>query len=205
LVAAGLVVQAIALAAIASPGRPAGAALVGGAVLAGLLARAAWTGLGARGRAALAMLAWGGLGMTVGWWADLGFASAAARFAAAAPPAGAFCGFAPEAGAGVGHPQVVSWMNAGMLALGIAGLRVVHAPRARRGAAAACAAECAAMLLGMHAAAWLAGHVAAALAPPAAVVTTHALMNAGMLAGMVVAAPWRHARAMPLRLAPLFR
>jgi hypothetical protein len=43
------------------------------------------------------MLALGGLGMTLGWWADLDFGSAAALFRAApgATAAGAWCGLAP--------------------------------------------------------------------------------------------------------------
>jgi len=154
LVAAGLLGQGALLVPLAGTGAAAGLRLAAGAALAGVLAALAWPRLARPARASLAMLAAGGFGMTLGWWADLGFGSAAA----AGPDAAAWCGLAPGAAA----------------------------------------ADALAMALGMSGGAALAVRVAPSLSAEAAVVSAHALMNAGMLAGMQLAVLARIARRRPV-------
>jgi hypothetical protein len=132
---------------------------------------------------ATAMLALGGLGMTLGWWADQGFRSAAA----AAPHAPAaldtlWCRTPLAGDAWLGH--LLSWMNAGMLALGLPASALAR--RSRRcahdaGASVACAL---AMIAGMTAGSYAAARLAAPLAPPIAVLGDWLGMTLGMLAGM---------------------
>ncbi len=114
-------------------------------------------------------LAFGGLGMTLGWWIDLGFPWRAAG-GAGIPPA-AWCGSA----AGFAGVHVASWMNAGMLAEAAVAARFASCSRVRF------AAECAGMLLGMHVAARAVAPLA--LLPPLA---PHGAMSAGMLVGMQI-------------------
>lgn len=189
-IAAGLGAQAAVLVALAGPARPEACALLVGAAVAAAGAAAGWRGLSRAGRAWLGMLALGGLGMTLGWWADLDFGSAAAllRSAPAATATGAWCGLAPlgAAHAAPRAPHALAWMNAGMLLGGVFAMRIAHAgePGCRP---LRVALESLAMLVGMHAGGGAAIRVAAGLAPALAVVTAHALMNAGMLAGMQLA------------------
>lgn len=151
------------LAHVAGLGSVRGAALVALALGLGSLARA-WPG-------ALEALAYGGLGMTLGWWADLGFSALAPAARAGLPPE-AWCGSA-SALAGV---HLASWMNVGMLAGAALAARIARCAPPRF------ALECAGMLLGMHLAAR--GVASRDLAPALAVLAPHAAMNAGMLAGM---------------------
>jgi hypothetical protein len=189
-IAAGLGAQAAVLVALAGPDRAEACALLAGAAVAAAGAAAAWRGLSGAGRACLGMLALGGLGMTLGWWADLDFGSAAAllRAVSAATATGAWCGLAPlgAAHAAPSAPHALAWMNAGMLLGGVLAMRVAHAgaPGCRP---VRVALESLAMLAGMHAGGCAAIRVADGLGPALAVVTAHALMNAGMLAGMQVA------------------
>jgi hypothetical protein len=112
-------------------------------------------------------LAFGGLGMTLGWWVDLGLPWRVAGVADV-PPA-AWCGSAP------GFTGAASWMNAGMLAGAAVAARFAACSRPRF------VAECVGMLLGMHLAAR-----AVALSPNLALIAPHAAMCAGMLAGMQI-------------------
>lgn len=147
----------------------------------------------ARAPGVVAMLVFGGLGMMLGWWADLGFRSAAEVAAHARAPLDLLWCRSPAGPAslaglpGLGH--VFSWMNAGMLALG---MPAVALARRRFGCAhgrgIAAAAACAlAMALGMSAGSVAAGVVAAHLTPSIVVLVDWALMSAGMLAGMELA------------------
>jgi hypothetical protein len=191
-VAVAVGAQAAVLAALAGLPAHGASALLGGAAVAAAGAAAAWPRLSRAGRAWLGMLALGGLGMTLGWWADLDFGSAAAlvRTAPAAVAAGAWCGLAPLAGgAHVGRraAHALAWMNAGMLLGGVLAMRLAHGRGGAGCGRARVALESLAMLLGMNAGGLAATRVAAGLAPALAVVTAHALMNAGMLAGMQLA------------------
>jgi len=138
--------------------------------------------------ATASMIGWGGLGMTLGWWADLGFQSAAdvARLHGIdaiwcrAPALGALGHEVP----GFGH--FVSWMNAGMIAFGM--------PVAAFGLPPASLLRCTiGMILGMSGGSLLASRVASGLAPAAAVLVDYTLMSAGMYLGMIAVErlPWR--------------
>jgi hypothetical protein len=127
--------------------------------------------------AALEALAFGGLGMTAGWWTDLGFASLAVASPAPALPPEAWCG---SAGALAGV-RLLSWMNAGMLAGAAVSARLAGCTAARF------ALEAAGMLLGMHLAARALAPLALERAPALAVLAPLAAMSAGMLAGMQLA------------------
>jgi hypothetical protein len=189
LVTVGLLAQAAVLVRLADLAPRAGATLVAGAALAAAIAGAAWPRLAPAARASLVMLAGGGFGMTLGWWGELGFTSAAA-WLRAAPESTAWCGLAPATpGAHLGPVHaLLSWMNAGMLAAGVLAMR---GARVRQGAACgrgALALDAIAMVVGMSGGAALASRLAPGASPAAAVVGAHALMNAGMLAGMQVVA-----------------
>ena len=134
------------------------------------------------------MIAWGGLGMTLGWWADLGFQSAAdvARFHGIdalwcrTPAIGAFGHELP----GFGH--LASWMNVGMIVFGT--------PAVIRCAGPASVLRCTiGMVLGMSAGSLLAARVASGLAPAMAVLIDYTAMSAGMCLGMaaIEQVPWR--------------
>jgi D-xylose transport system substrate-binding protein len=189
--AAGLLAQALLLVALADLAPRTAASLIAGGCLAALVAVALWPRLSGALRTALAMLALGGLGMTLGWWADLGFASAAALLRAdpEAAAAGAWCGLARPDGSAQGGLRLplLSWMNAGMVVAGALTLRAVRGPSLRH-RAGHLALETGAMLAGMNLGALLAARVAGRLPAEVAVVTAHASMNAGMLAGMQLAA-----------------
>jgi hypothetical protein len=138
---------------------------------------------------ATVMLAAGGLGMTAGWWADLGFTTAAAVAAHAREPLDLVWCKSPAGPAslaslpGLRH---ISWMNLGMLALGMPAVAAARR-RASRGDAhgiptlIACAA---AMSIGMYAGSRGAAAIAPALGAPGVVIADWALMIVGMLAGM---------------------
>lgn len=138
--------------------------------------------------ATASMIGWGGLGMTLGWWADLGFQSATdvARLHGIdaiwcrTPALGAVWHEVP----GLGH--LASWMNAGMIAFGM--------PVAARCMRPASLLRCTiGMILGMSGGSLLAARVASGLTPAAAVFVDSTLMSAGMYLGMVALErlPWR--------------
>jgi hypothetical protein len=138
---------------------------------------------------AAVMLTAGGLGMTAGWWADLGFTTAAAVAAHAREPLDLVWCRSPAGPAslaslpGLRH---ISWMNLGMLALG---MPAVAAARRRGGrddahGIAALIACAAAMSTGMSAGTRAAAALAPALGASGVVVVDWALMSVGMLAGM---------------------
>jgi hypothetical protein len=171
-------------------------ARIAGLDVAGTLPLLAVAGAGAalvaRGRPAAAwMIAWGGLGMTLGWWADLDFRTAVevARHGGIAAiwcRAPAFTS-ATHAVPGFGH--LASWMNAGMLLFGI--------PVAARWMRPASLLRCTiGMLVGMSAGSQLVAAVAGRWDPAAAVIVDDVAMSAGMVAGMVAAERlfWRHAQ-----------
>jgi hypothetical protein len=168
------------LAWIAGLGAPGAALAAAGGLGVGALA-----GLQLRERApdAVAMLAFGGLGMTLGWWADLGLRTAAEMAAHSRAPVDLlWCRSTagPAALAGVpalGH--LLSWMNAGMLALGMPAVA-----RTCRSARVACAA---AMVAGMYAGSLAAAALATRLSPTEVVLADWLLMSSGMLGGMLVA------------------
>lgn len=189
-VAIGVVGQAAVVARIAGLGVAATLPLLAAAVAAAtLLARAA--------PATALMIGWGGLGMTLGWWADLGFRSAAdvaqhdgiAAIWCRAPALGAAWHDVP----GLGH--LASWMNAGMFLFGVpvAACCLRPAPLLR------CTLG---MILGMSVGSRLAAGVASGLDPAAAVLVDHACMSAGMVGGMlgIERLPWRRAQ-MPRNVA----
>ena len=170
-----------------------GAPGVAGGVALGIAGTAvAWRWFSSRAPAALAMLAFGGLGMTLGWWADLGLRSGAELAAHAREPVDLlWCrsGAGPAALSGVpslGH--LFSWMNAGMLAFGFPA--VVRARRRARSEPdhGACAhALCAvAMVFGMAAGSLAAAAIAVRLTPCEVVLADWLFMSAGMLAAMAL-------------------
>ncbi len=135
---------------------------------------------------ATAMFAIGGLGMVLGWWADLGFRSAAE----AAPHASAaldtiWCRSPLGGETGSGH--LLSSMNAGMLAFGVPASALAHRARAgthEPGSVFSCAL---AMVAGMTAGSFVASRLALSLDPAPAVLVDWAGMTIGMLAGMIAA------------------
>jgi hypothetical protein len=155
--------EAVLLAHVAGLEAARAAAFAALAVAAGSVARP-WPG-------ALEALAYGGLGMTFGWWADLGFAALAPAASPELPPE-AWCGSA-SALAGI---HFASWMNLGMLAGAALAARIARCTTQRF------ALECVCMLLAMH----LSARAVASLdlAPALAVLAPHAAMSADMLAGM---------------------
>jgi hypothetical protein len=131
------------------------------------------------GPAAAWMIGWGGLGMALGWWADLGFGTAVDAVRLGGVDA-IWC-HAPALGStrfavpGLWH--LASWMNAGMLLFAI--------PVASRWMRPAPLLRCTiGMAFGMSAGSWLAAFVAAGSDPAAAVIVDYAAMSAGMVAGM---------------------
>lgn len=188
LLAAGLVGQAVLLTRLADLQPPAGVCLVVGAAFAAAVATGSWRRLTGPGRSALAMWAAGGFGMTLGWWADLDFASAAALLRSGAAAPGAWCGLASAGGfASIPGPHLhlLSWMNVGMLAAGAFAMRGARRPfESRSSPRASFTVEAVAMVLGMSAGAVVAARVGTALPAAGAVVAAHALMNVGMLVAM---------------------
>jgi len=146
-----------------------------------------------RAPAAAAMLVCGGLGMTLGWWADLDFARAAAVAAHARSPLDLIWCRAPAGAAslaalpGLGH--ALSWMQAGMLAGGMPAVAWMRR-RCGRGDAGGIAARlaCAAgMSIGMGAGTLAAATIAASLGATSVVIVDWLLMSSGMLGGMAAA------------------
>jgi len=129
--------------------------------------------------------------MTLGWWADLGFHSAASLAAhARAPLAPLWCRASSSLPALAGLPRLahlVSWMTVGMLALGMPATALVHRPdcdaRRARLEMIACAI---AMVAGMSAGSQLARLGTQRLGPTAIVLLDWASMIAGMMAGMTI-------------------
>jgi hypothetical protein len=134
---------------------------------------------------ATAMLAIGGFGMTLGWWADLGFRSAAElapHTPAALDPLWCWSPGSAYAALPLGH--LWSWMNAGMLAFGLPATARAHGQR-RESASAIAALACAlAMIAGMTAGSVLAARLVASFPAPLAVLGDWLGMSAGMLAAM---------------------
>lgn len=181
LVALGVIGQGAVLARIAGLGARGSVLLVVTAAVLGVaLMRAA--------PRTASMIAWGGLGMTLGWWADLGFQSATevARFHGIdaiwcrTPAIGAFGHALP----GVGH--LASWMNVGMILFGTPAVTRC----ARPGSVLRCTVG---MILGMSAGSLLAARVASGLAPTISVLIDYTAMSAGMCLGMaaIERVPWR--------------
>lgn len=144
----------------------------------------------------LSMLTLGGLGMTAGWWIDLGAPGpfAAARDFAASSVWCASPDLATHAG---GHVHLISWMNAGMLLLGVPVMMAGW--RERNGGPPPGASSLARRVLGLGlcALAMLAGMMAGAaaidallqIASPGVAAARLALwagMTAGMLASMAL-------------------
>ncbi|MHC4817967.1 MAG: heavy metal translocating P-type ATPase, partial [Planctomycetota bacterium] len=175
---AGLLGQIAVVAAIADLGAgPAAVALGLGALAAYALLRV-WPHLPSWADMTLAMVTLGGLGMNLGWWADLGFSPS---------PAGApCCGGGEEA-----LPSVASWMNAGMLLLGVPAMFLVrHTWRRFRWGSWCCGGMVLlgipGMVAGMLAGSVLAGQLTAAWSPAARVFADYLCMLAGMCAGMAL-------------------
>jgi len=132
----------------------------------------------------LGMVTLGGLGMNLGWWADLGFAPAAVT-----GPACPHCAAAAAGNAGA----LLGWMNAGMLLLGVPAMFLLRHTWQRFSWRRWC---CSGMLVlgipgmvfGMLAGSVLAGDLAArwAWTGAAPVLLDYALMMLGMVAGMLV-------------------
>jgi len=139
----------------------------------------------------VAMLSLGGLGMTLGWWVDLGCPGAGA--AALAP-----CHAAASDGSLGSVLRLGSWMNVGMLVLGLPAMAVAL----RRGEGFAWRSWTGGGLLALSAPAMLAGMIAGcvvarALGGPLALPAggTRVFEWAGMNAGMLAAMPPAHALA----------
>lgn len=175
---AGLLGQIAVVAAIADlETGPAAVALGLGALAAWILLRV-WPHLPAWADMTAAMVTLGGLGMNLGWWADLGFAPS---------PAGAPC----CGGGGEAVPSVVSWMSLGMLLLGVPAMFLVrHTWRRFRWGSWCCGGMVLlgipGMVAGMLAGSVLAGSLAGAWSPAARVLLDHLLMLAGMCVGMTL-------------------
>lgn len=184
--AAGIAGQAVLLVVIAGmPGATAGAHLASTALLVALVLMA-WRRLPVSIDMPLAMLTVGGLGMTLGWWADLGFASATAS------PHAASSVLCSTPGASHAH-GLLSWMNAGMLLFGLPAMRWLQRdPAAPHCGTRGCLLAAAWMVLGMEIGSRVAqlapGLVPGGLAPAQTVLLDHAGMNVGMLLGMSLAA-----------------
>jgi len=186
-IGAAAIAQVALLAWIAGLGASGVAAAVAiGAILAATLGPTALR----RAPEATVMLAVGGLGMTVGWWADLGFATAAAVATHAREPLDlVWCWSHPGPDSLTALPSLshtLSLMNLGMLALGMPAVAAAR-QRAGRGDAhgiAALVACAAAMWIGMSAGSRGAEAIAPALGASGVVLADWALMCVGMLAGM---------------------
>lgn len=172
------------------------AGVAAGALMAAGLACAAGPGSFARAPATVAMLAIGGLGMLLGWWADLGFRTGAEFAAHARAPIDSIWCRSTGAGAELsslpGLGLVVSWMDLGMLAFGVPA-SLAAATHRRSGAAGALVCGVA-MIAGMRVGCHAAAVVGASLPPPLAVLAEWAGMMAGMAIAMgLVAQIPRHA------------
>ena len=140
----------------------------------------------------VAMITLGGLGMTLGWWADLGFAPAAGHHMAHH--------------AQHNHLQLLSWMNAGMLALGVPAMFLLRHTAVPFDLRRFCCGGMLvigvpAMVAGMMAGYILSRALAAGLAPSIAVILDYLLMMAGMCAGMLIPHALEYAFPRPLRTA----
>lgn len=144
----------------------------------------------ARAPATVAMVAIGGLGMLLGWWADLGFRTGAAFAAHARTPLDTIWCRAPAGAAALsGLPPLglgVSWMDLGMLAFGVPAS--LAAGRHRRGGVAGALVCGVAMLAGMRAGCHVVSSIGASLAPPLAVLADYAGMMGGMAIAMALVA-----------------
>jgi len=174
----GLLGQIAIVAAIANlSGGQAAVSLGLGALAAWALLRA-WPRLPAWADMTLAMVTLGGLGMNLGWWADLGFSPS---------PGGApCCGGGEEA-----LPSVASWMNAGMLLLGVPAMFLVRRRWRRFRWGSWCCGGMVllgipGMVVGMLAGSVLAGQLTTTWSPAARVFADYLCMLAGMCAGMTL-------------------
>lgn len=112
-------VQGVLLLLMIRPGGMFGAWVIGACVAVGIVAGVADGRMSRAMRMIWLMLGWGGVGMVLGWWADLGWATGAD--ASAIP---ACCRLILLSGGSVVHPvseglPMVGWMYAGMLLLGV--------------------------------------------------------------------------------------
>jgi hypothetical protein len=157
------------------------------ALLLGAGLAAAGRPLASRWPEASAMLAIGGLGMTLGWWIDLGFRSAADVAPHGAAALDTIWCRAPLARAGSGLGHLLSWMNAGMLAFGLPAMawarRASPVDRDLCRSLGCALAMIGGMTAGSSGAAWL----ASPLNPATAVLCDWLGMTAGMLVGMALA------------------
>jgi heavy metal translocating P-type ATPase len=175
---AGLLGQVAVVAAIANLGGWQVAVALGVGVLAAWALLRVWPHLPAWADMTLAMVTLGGLGMNLGWWADLGFAPS---------PSGApCCGGGEEV-----LPSVGSWMNAGMLLLGVPAMFLVrHTWRRFRWGNWCCGGMVLlgipGMVAGMIAGSVLAGELTATWSPVARVFVDYGAMLAGMCTGMAL-------------------
>jgi hypothetical protein len=173
----GILGQAFLLSVIGGLGPASSAGLLALAASLALVLAAAWRVLPPAADMPLAMLTLGGLGMTLGWRADL-YAS------------GSWCAS--------GTPALMSWMNAGMLALGVPAMRWLGRDPSRC-STLACLVAAPWMVLGMRLGARLANLLTPWLEADQLLLTDYALMTLGMLLGMVVAAlPARAGAAAPV-------
>jgi hypothetical protein len=143
----------------------------------------------ARAPAMVAMVAIGGLGMLLGWWADLGFRTGAAFAEHARMPLDTIWCRAPAGPAALaGLPEfgLASWMDLGMLTFGVPA-RLAAGGR-RRGGVVRTLACGAAMLVGMRLGCHMASSLGASLAPPLAVLADYAGMMGGMAIAMALVA-----------------
>lgn len=192
LYAAGLLGQSVALCRIAGLAGDDAALVVAAFVAVATTAPVFWRRLAPCHEMGLAMLAVGGLGMTLGWWVDLGCPGAGA---AAVPCHEAASGTMPGA-----HLHLLSWMNAGMLALGLPAMGLAlrredgFAWRAWSGGGMLLLSA-PAMVAGMLAGSIVAGIASAtfSLPPTGARLLDWAAMNGGMLAAMPPAHALAHA------------
>ena len=176
---AGLVGQALILAMVMGLDTYATALLVAAAACVTGWLLLVWRRLPAWADMTFAMVTLGGLGMNLGWWADLGFTAA---------PSGAGCCAAALSESPL---HLLSWMNGGMLLLGVPAMFLVR----RRPEPFDLRRWCCTgmlvlgvpgMVVGMVAGSVLAGSVTAGWPTEAAVMLDYAAMMLGMCAGMLV-------------------
>lgn len=164
------------------------AGIAAGSVVVAGLACALGPRLLARAPATVAMVAIGGLGMLLGWWADLGFRTGASFAAHARMPIDTIWCRAPAGPAALaGLPALGlpgSWMDLGMLAFGVPASLLAGGHR--RGGAARAVACGLVMLVGMRVGCRLAASIGGALAPPLAVLADYAGMMGGMALAMAL-------------------
>jgi hypothetical protein len=165
------------------------AGIAAGALVAAGLACALGPRALARAPATVAMVSIGGLGMLLGWWADLGFRTGAAFAEHARMPIDTIWCRAPAgpaALAGLPALGIASWMDLGMLAFGVPAS--LAAGGHRRGGTTSALVCGVAMLVGMRVGCHAASSLGASFAPPLAVLVDYAGMMGGMAIAMALVA-----------------